>query len=105
MKKLVAIAVLGLLTICASAKKIQTIVYTPNPKMVCENCEKKIKDTLRFIKGTKKIETDLKNQTITITFDAEKTSKDAYEKALKKIGREVKEASAPTQSTAKAASK
>ena len=90
MKKMLTVALMSMLSVSALAKNIQTIVYTPTPKMVCEKCEKKIKDTLRFIKGTQKIETSLKNQTITITYDADKTKAEAYEKALAKIGREVK---------------
>lgn len=91
MKKLLTFALLSLLTSNMMAKDIQTVVYTPTPKMVCEKCEKKIKDTLRLIKGTKKIETSLKKQTITITYDADMVATDAYVSALGKIKRDVKE--------------
>ena len=32
-----------------------TLVVTTQPQMHCENCEKKIKSNIRFVKGTKKI--------------------------------------------------
>ncbi len=93
MKKVIKAVLLTLFSAHAMAENIQTIVYTPTPKMVCEKCEKKIKDNLRFVKGTKKIETSLKDQTISITFDADKAKTDQYVKALAKLGREVKEVS------------
>lgn len=31
-----------------------TLVVTTQPQMHCENCEKKIKSNIRFVKGTKK---------------------------------------------------
>lgn len=30
-----------------------TLVVTTQPQMHCENCEKKIKSNIRFVKGTK----------------------------------------------------
>lgn len=32
-----------------------TLVVTTQPQMHCQNCEKKIKSNIRFVKGTKKI--------------------------------------------------
>ena len=34
-----------------------TLVVTTQPQMHCQNCEKKIKSNIRFVKGTKKIAT------------------------------------------------
>lgn len=70
------------------AKDIKTIVVTTNPQMHCENCENKIKGNLRFEKGVKKIETSIKDQTVTIEYDADKTSVVKLIDAFKKIGYE-----------------
>ena len=56
------------------AKDIKTVVVTTTPQMHCNNCELKIKNNLRFEKGVKKIETDIDTQTVTITYDADKTT-------------------------------
>ena len=78
-------------TIVAVAKDIKTYVVTTTPQMHYENCEKKIKNGLRFVKGVKDITTDVTNQTVTIKYDADKTSTDAFVKAFEKIGYTVKE--------------
>ena len=78
-------------TIVAVAKDIKTYVVTTTPQMHCENCEKKIKNGLRFVKGIKDITTNVTNQTVTIKYDADKTSTDAFVKAFEKIGYTVKE--------------
>ena len=78
-------------TIVAVAKDIKTYVVTTTPQMHCENCEKKIKNGLRFVKGVKDITTDVTNQTVTIKYDADKTSTDAFVKAFEEIGYTVKE--------------
>lgn len=89
MKKLLTISVIALLAASAWAENLQTIVYTPTPKMTCNNCEKKIKSNVRFVKGTKRIDTSLQDQTITIVYDADKATPADYEAALAKIGRKV----------------
>ena len=38
---------LAIASVCF-AKDIKTVVLTTNPQMHCENCEKKIKDNIRF---------------------------------------------------------
>ena len=40
--------------------------------MHCEGCENKIKKNIRFVQGTKKIETSVPNQTVTIVYDGSK---------------------------------
>lgn len=75
----------------ALAKDIRTYVVTTNPQMHCENCEKKIKNGLRFVKGVKDITTDVEKQTVTIKYDADRTSPDAFVKAFEKIGYKVTE--------------
>ena len=75
----------------ALAKDIKTVVFTTNPEMHCESCEKKIKDNLRFEKGIKNIVTDLNVKTVTIEYDADKTNVQNIIKGFKKIKYEASE--------------
>lgn len=73
------------------AKDIKTVVLKTQPEMHCTNCEKKIKDNIRFEKGIKSIKTDLDTKTVTIEFDAEKTNVQNIIKGFKKIKYEASE--------------
>lgn len=77
-------AALAIAATCA-AKDIKTVVLTTNPVMHCATCEKKINDNLRFEKGIKDIRTNLKDKTVTIKYDAEKTTVENIIKGFKKI--------------------
>ena len=59
--------------------------------MHCANCEKKIKENIRFEKGVKSIKTDLKTKTVTVEYDAEKTNVQNIIKGFKKIKYEASE--------------
>lgn len=74
-----------------SAKDIKTVVFTTTPQMHCENCENKIKNNVRFVKGVKTIVTSIEAQTVTITYDADKTSPEKISQGFAKIGYTVKE--------------
>lgn len=91
MKKLFIFSAMMLTATAALAKDIKTVVLTTNPEMHCNNCEKKIKSNLRFEKGVKVIETDLRTKTVTIKYDADKTTVDNIIKGFKKIKYEAKE--------------
>ena len=67
-----------------------TLVVTTQPQMHCQNCEKKIKSTIRFVKGTKKIITSVDEQKVTIVYDSKKANYDDFVTAFKKIGYEIK---------------
>lgn len=92
MKRILTLS-LGMLlcTTVALAKDIKTLVVTTTPQMHCENCEKKIKNNVRFVKGVKAIETNLEKQTVSIKYDADKTSVETLVEAFKKIGFSVRE--------------
>lgn len=62
-----------------------TDLFTLDHQM-SQMCEKKIKSNLRFEKGITKIETSLKDNTISITFDEEKTDPQQIIEGFKKIG-------------------
>ena len=85
MKKLIVLTAMLLTMIMASAKDIKTVVLTTEPPMHCEGCEKRIKENIRFEKGIKKIETDVEHQTVTITYDADKTTVENIIKGFEKI--------------------
>ena len=86
MKKVLLLLAITLASATSMAKDIKTVKVTTTPQMHCENCEKKIKDNLRFEKGIKKIETSIKDQTVTLEYDADKTSSDNLIKAFSKFG-------------------
>ena len=72
-------------------KDVKTVVLTTNPQMHCANCEKKIKDNIRFEKGIKSIKTNLDDKTVIIEYDADKTTVPAIIEGFKKIKYEAKE--------------
>ena len=90
MRTRVLFVALALATVCLG-KDIKTVVFTTNPEMHCANCEKKIKENIRFEKGIKSIMTNLKDKTVTIEYDAEKTNVQNIIKGFKKIKYEASE--------------
>lgn len=74
-----------MVAIMATAKDIKTVVVTTTPPMHCEGCENRIKNNLRFEKGVKKIETCVEKQTVTITYDADKTTVEKLLKGFEKF--------------------
>ena len=90
MRTKVLFVALALATVCFG-KDIRTVVLTTLPEMHCANCEKKIKENIRFEKGVKSIKTDLKTKTVTVEYDAEKTNVQNIIKGFKKIKYEASE--------------
>jgi copper chaperone CopZ len=91
MKKLFTVLAAVALAANLSAKDVKTLVVTTNPEMHCHNCENKIKSNIRFEKGVKKIDTSIEKQTVTIEYDADKTTPDKLIKAFDKFGYSAKE--------------
>ena len=87
MRKLLTYVML-MMVVATQAKDIKTLIVTTQPQMHCENCEKTIKGNLRFEKGVKKIETNISEQLVTITYDADKTTPDAIIQSFNKFGYE-----------------
>jgi copper chaperone CopZ len=90
MRTRVLFVALALATVCFG-KDIKTVVLKTQPEMHCANCEKKIKENIRFEKGIKSITTNLKDKTVTIEYDAEKTNVQDIIKGFKKIKYEASE--------------
>ena len=82
--------IMSSLLLMAAGKDLRVLVMTPTPQMHCESCENKIKKNLRFESGVKKIETNLKEQTVTVTYDATKTNVEKIQAAMKEIGYDTK---------------
>lgn len=55
-------------------REIKTVFFTTTPQMHCAACENKIKNNLRFEKGIKSIETSVPIQTVTVKYNADKTT-------------------------------
>lgn len=77
---------MGIITFSGMAKTIKTVDLTTTPQMHCQNCENKIKGNLRFEKGVKKIETNIDKQTVTVTYDADKTTVDKIIEGFTRFG-------------------
>ncbi|MCR5076517.1 MAG: heavy-metal-associated domain-containing protein [Prevotella sp.] len=86
MKKSIITLMLVMAAMVASAKDIKTVIFTTTPQMHCANCETKIKSNLRFEKGVKDIKTDVDEQKVYVTYDAQKTTEDKLQKSFEKFG-------------------
>lgn len=86
MKKSILFLAMLLATLVCTAKDVKTLVVTTNPQMHCANCENKIKGNLRYEAGLKEIVTSVPDQTVTITYDAEKTNEENIIAAFSKFG-------------------
>ena len=90
-KSLFAMLVMLMVSAVTFAKDIKTVVFTTTPQMHCENCENKIKNNLRFEKGVKEITTSVDNHTVTVKYDADKTTPDKIQQGFKKFGYEARQ--------------
>jgi len=91
MRTKVLLVALAMTAVCFG-KDIKTVVLKTQPEMHCANCEKKkIKENIRFEKGIKSITTNLKDKTVTVEYDAEKTNVQKIINGFKKIKYEASE--------------
>ena len=86
MKRTMMLTTMMLTACVVFGKDIKTVVLTTTPQMHCESCEEKIKGNLRFEKGIKSVETNVEEQSVTIQYDADKTSEEKLMKAFGKFG-------------------
>ena len=101
MKKIIMLclmAVIGFSLSDAMAQKKQTQLKTTifQTDVDCENCAKKIDNSIPYQKGVKEVKVDVPTQTVTVTYDETKTNDEALLKAFKKVkvNAEVKEVAA-----------
>ena len=85
MKKLILLTFALFLAVLTQAQDIKEVVFTTEPEIHCESCVNKIKNNLRFEKGVKAINPDLKTKFVTIQYDSEKTDPEKLIKAFTKI--------------------
>jgi len=57
-------------------------------EMHCEKCKEKIERNLAYEKGVLDLKVILKDKTVTVTYDAQKTDEKKLKDALKKLGYE-----------------
>ena len=74
-----------LVAAACSAKDIKTVVFNTDPTMRCENCANRIKDGLKNVKGIEAVKTNLLKKTVTVTYDAEKTTVESLIAAFDQI--------------------
>lgn len=86
MKRTLFTLMLAIAAMAVSAKDIKTVIFTTTPQMHCANCENRIKGQLKFEKGVKKIETNVDEQKVYVTYDADKTSVEKLQKGFEKFG-------------------
>lgn len=86
MKKILVMFTMMMVAMVTFAKDIKTVVFTTTPQMHCETCENKIKSNLRFEKGIKSIETSVPDQTVTVQYNADKTTPEKLQKGFEKFG-------------------
>ena len=86
MKKLSFLFAMMLAALVCFAKNETTVCFTVNPPLVCNNCENKVKENIKFEKGVKAIKPSAKSNTVEVTFDQDKTNVENLIKGFKKIG-------------------
>lgn len=91
MKRIVVLSLLAVLlgSLNASAKNMRKVTFKVQ-QMVCQNCEKKVQKNIAFEKGLKELTTNLQDKTVTIVYDADKTSVENLKKGFSKFNYEAK---------------
>lgn len=80
------LALAGLFVFCTMSAEKKTAVFTVNPPLVCNNCETKVKDNIRFEKGVKSVKPSAKKGLVEICYDDAQTNVPNLIEGLKKIG-------------------
>ena len=107
MKKTIILAIAALMTFSASyayaattdvtdqsvltdkkpaKKKGELKEVTFNVHLHCENCMKKVQENISFEKGVKDLHVCLEDQTVSIKYDAAKTTEDKLKAAIEELG-------------------
>lgn len=103
MRKNIIMMLMLLVSVAAMGKDLKTVTFTTTPQMHCANCEQKIKGNLRFERGVKEIKTQVEEQKVIVTYDADKTSVEKLLKGFEKFGykaRQLKEGEKVARNTA-----
>lgn len=81
---LAAVCLMAVQPVQAKAKKEKVLFYV---YMHCDACVQKIMKNIAFEKGVKDIICSIENQTVEVTYDANKTDIPTLQKAFDKIGK------------------
>lgn len=87
-KRLMTALVVVFLSVASVMAKDIRIVLFKVSQMHCENCERKVKNNMKFEKGVKELVTEVKTKIVTITYDAEKTDVKKLQDGFKKFNYE-----------------
>lgn len=89
--KFLILSALCLLSISVSAKPKQRETAVFHVEISCDNCVRRIQDNIAFEKGLKDMKIDKQQQTVTLSWDPEKTDtlqlKNAFLKIKKPVSR------------------
>ena len=91
MKKTLVIIITALMAFSVSLsagpkKKAEIKEVTFSVHLHCANCVKKVQENISFEKGVKDLHVCLDDQTVSIKYDAAKTTEDKLEAAIEKLG-------------------
>lgn len=64
--------------------KVKKVTYTCT--VDCHSCEEKIMKNIPYEKGVKKVEVDIENQLVTVSFREDKNNVEGIKKAIDKLG-------------------
>ena len=84
MKWMIACLAILLGTTNAAAKDLREVIFKVE-QLCCEKCEAKVKKNIPFEKGVKALKCDIPSHTVTVTYDAEKTSIEKLQKGFAKF--------------------
>jgi copper chaperone CopZ len=103
MKKILAIALMAMVTMAVSAqdkeKNLETVKFKTS--IDCQACVNKIMSNLPQEKGIKDVKCDLKTKEVTVAYNKEKNTPEEIKKSLEKLGYTAKELKAENTSEKK----
>ena len=90
---LVAVIGFGVSNAMAQKKQVELKTTVFQTDVDCDNCAKKVDNSIPYQKGVKEVKVDVSTQTVTVTYDTAKTNDETLVKAFKKVkvNAEVKE--------------
>ena len=82
---LVAVIGFGVSDAMAQKKQVDLKTTVFQTDVDCENCAKKVDNSIPYQKGVKEVKVDVSTQTVTVTYDTSKTNEEALVNAFKKV--------------------
>lgn len=88
--RIVLIVMLCLASLSFSSYAQDKKEVTFDVSMTCDNCKKRIEKNIAFEKGVTDMQVDLPAKTVMVVYHANKTNQEKLQKAIEKLGYEVK---------------